>query len=90
MSQEDHKLIDDCKAKAEELVAAIEKHKASAELGQAATNSLQGAAKAIEHVAKEIKPLTQYPIRRFVIIFLGIGALNTLLLLAILILQLLK
>jgi hypothetical protein len=90
MSQEDHKLIDDCKTKAKELVAAIEKHKAQAELGQAATNSLQGAAKAIDHVAQHISPLMAYPVKRFIIIFLGIGVLNSVLLIVILILQLIK
>jgi hypothetical protein len=90
MSQDDHKLINDCKTKAQELVVTIEKHKASAELGQAATNSLQGAAKAIRHVAKEIEPLTHYNVKRFVILFLGIGILNTSLLIVILTLQLIK
>lgn len=90
MSQEDHKLIDECKSKAQELMASIEKYKASAELNQAATESLKSVARAIERVASELAPLMSYPVKRYSIILGTVCLLNSVALIAILVLQLVK
>ncbi len=84
MSQEDHKIIAKCKAKAQELVAAIEKYKSSAELNQTATSSLETVAKATKHAAGELAALSDYKLRRVILIFKIILGINTALLLIIL------
>ena len=84
MSQEDHKIIAECKAKAQELVAAIEKYKSSAELNQTATSSLEAVAKATKRAAGELALLDNYKLRRVTLIFKLMLGINTALLLIIL------
>ncbi len=90
MSQKDHKIIEDCTTKAQKLVAAIDKYKASAELNQSSTESLEAVAKAIKRTAGDLAPLSEYRIKMILYIFGGGCLANTLLLLAIFITVLVK
>ena len=84
MSQEDHKIIAECKTKAQELLTTIDRYKKSSELNQSATASLETVSKAIRRTAGDLAPLSKYRIKLILMIFGGFLLINTVLLLVLL------
>ena len=90
MPQNIHALIDECKARTETLVAEIEKYKSGKEIQQAATASLESTSKALKDVIAQIMPFTELRFRRFQAIVLICSLVNTVVLVAILVLFILQ
>jgi len=83
-------LIDECKTRTEALVAEIEKYKSGKELHQAATASLESTSKALKDVIVQITPFTEIRFRRFQTTVLVSTIMNSVVLIAILVLLILK
>jgi len=90
MPQNIHALIDECKTKTEELVAEIEKYKSGKEIHQVATASLESTSKALKDVIAQIMPFTELRFRRFQATVLIYSLVNTVVLVAILVLFILQ
>jgi len=90
MPQNIHALIDECKTRTEALVAEIEKYKSGKELHQAATASLESTSKALKDVIVQITPFTEIRFRRFQTTVLVSTIMNSVVLIAILVLLILK
>jgi len=90
MPQNIHALIDECKTRTGALVAEIEKYKSGKELHQAATASLESTSKALKDVIAQITPFTEIRFRRFQTTVLVSTIMNSVVLIAILVLLILK
>lgn len=91
MSQEDiHALLEDSRINAEALVAEMGKYRTSRELHQAETDALNEVNEGLEETLKRIRPFRDVQMRRFQIIVIAGTALNSLLLIIILLALILK
>ncbi len=91
MSQEDiHVLLEDSRINAEALVAEMGKYRTSRELHQAETDALNEVNEGLEETLKRIRPFRDVQMRRFQIIVIAGTALNSLLLIIILLALILK
>lgn len=90
MPQNIHALIDECKTRTEALVAEIEKYKSGKEIHQVATASLESTSKALKDVIAQITPFTDLRFRRFQTTVLVCSLVNTVVLVAILVLFILQ
>lgn len=85
MSQNTHELLEACKSSAKALVDEMEKFKSSSAVNQAVANSLDKVSQTLIKLLEEISPFTDLRFRRFQWIFIGWTALNTILMIVILI-----
>ncbi len=91
MSQEDiHALLEDSRINAEALVAEMGKYRTSRELHQAETDALNEVNEGLEEALKRIRPFRDVQMRRFQIVVIAGTALNSLLLIIILLALMLK
>ena len=90
MPQEVHTFLDECKKQSKELVSEIEKFKRSSEMNQAVIQSLSSIAQSLKAVIKEVEPFTQLRFRRFQLLFYIWSGVNSVFLILVLILLLLK
>lgn len=90
MLQDIHILLDECKSKTEALVYEIEQYKSAKEINQAAAASLDGISQALKNVIKQIRPFTDVRVRRFQITVLVWNLINSVCLIAIILILLLR
>lgn len=82
MSPTTQELLDQCKNNAQELVKELEKFKSSTAVNKSAADSFEKVSLALEKVLKEIRPFTDLRFRLFQRLIIGWSALNTILLIA--------
>jgi len=82
--------LDQCKNSAEALVKELEKFKSSSALNQAAAHSLDNASIALARLHKEIVPFTDVQFRFFQKVIIAWSALNTCILITVIVVMLVK
>ncbi len=85
MSQDIHSALDDCRSQAERLVEEIRRYRSSADLNQAAADSLESVGKALELAVKRIEPFSTQRMRQFQILVASLLGANLLCGIAILV-----
>lgn len=91
MSQDDiHTLLEDSRRKAKDLVSEIGKYRTSSELHQVETDALSEVNESLDETLKRIRPFREENMRRFQIVLLAGTALNSILLILLLLVLILR
>jgi hypothetical protein len=83
-----NELLEECRSKAETLVGEINNFRSAATVNNAAADNLQKVAEMLKKMIREISPFIDLRFRRFRWIMISWSALNTVLLLALIIIGL--